>query len=855
MTGDVLGNLISPGIDLGRKIKTDGTDLLGGYVDVARERLPQLADSVVDAFGRVLDIFERPTNLRKPEFDTSVLKPSRQVDLAEAHRASDIEIKPLPKQRINEDLRVDYLSETTKAQFKATQVPSSSEAPKANVTRKVAGASASPCDAEARLCSECYLALATVRCDSCVMHFCGVCALKRHSDGLNQTHKLVTATSGKEARLTISDDLTGDLSFGQMANHPSGNMFQDLTIQIRPGESAFPVYDPCTVHAGHTLKFACTSCHMLPVCDECAQETHTGHTHNVVEIERAAAEVKELLGDCLNAVVRRHNDLSLVIPELQQISDTATAGLKNNTRSIRSGLQRVHDATKLKRSLSMQDIKNMQQVGSAALNRLMHASGALSKYFRGCLAQLEAINRIHNPGMALNMFVDLRANFEKILFTDEEIPDLVLEVPHWHLHCGNLANLLSDHESRLNLSFAHVAALSSALRGYVRDTVGNIEGISKGTYTAHEKPTVPYQPRRYAERRTRPPGPARWVQGAANTLDIVTHSELKGLFLRRDSQHCSWRQRAVYLCGPRLFVLESEFFADDVPVESSIDLGAVTIRNFHDPDVLQVTKLQRIGHPNGFEIIERSHSDMRFWLFTCESDKTVDMWIARITRIITKVRRDRELATPAPPAPAELEVLGAPPVGETADGAALQKLHDATCEPRADGFVVDPQGEHQTCDDTHDMDYIYDDQNFKLVAESLRKIKNESRSLYDKCFRGDREAEVGRWQVEPISHHAASLPHSESVSLADDTPSADAMSRTDSISAGRYSMPDMPLQRSRSNAARTTVFENNDIAVPSVLPKFTYSPEVKSPRAIHRLFHNFANRIRSKPHCDILDRH
>ncbi|ORM40459.1 Translation initiation factor IF-2 [Babesia sp. Xinjiang] len=804
MTGFVLGDLNTPAMDLGRMIKTDGTDLFAGYIGAARERLPQLAETVVDTFGRVKDIFERPMQLRKPEFDTEVLKPSRQVDLAETHRASDIEVKPVPKQRINEDLRVEHLADITKAQFDATQSNNLGKVNKLNTERRVTGLSASPCDIEARLCSDCYLSLATVRCDSCVTHFCGVCAVQRHSDGINQTHKLVTATSGKEARLTASDALCGDLSYGQMATQPSGsivgNMYQDLTIQIRPGESAFPSYDMCAVHSGLPLKFACVHCHLLPICDQCAKEAHVGNEHKVVEIESAVAEVKALLGECLGAVVRRHNDLSLVLPELQQVSDTANAGLKNATRSIRGGLQRVLDALKLKRTLGMQDIVNMQQVGSAALNRLMHASGALNKYLRGCVSQLEAINRIQNPGMALNMFVDLRANFEKMLFTDEEIPDLVLEVPHWQLHCGNLPNLLSDHESRLNSNFAQISALASSLRRHVRETVSDIEQVSKGTSIGRNQPVVSQQVRRYAERRTRPAGPAVWVEGAENTLDIVTHAELKGLFLRRDSQRCVWRQRAVYLCGVRLFVMESDFFAEDVPVESSIDLGAVTIRKFSDPDVLQITKLQRMGHPNGFEVTEHNSGAMRYWLFTCESDKTVQLWVARLNQVAQHLQNERDAVTPHFK---ERERTDTPQVGEAPPDATLQMLHRVTCEPSTTGFVADPEGEHRTCEETHDVEYMYDEQNFKLVAESLRKIKNESKSLYNKCFRGDIEAEVGRLQVERISHHAASLPLTESLSQADDasictSSPRENVSRTERISVGRYAMPEMPLQRSLS---------------------------------------------------------
>ncbi|EDO05479.1 B-box zinc finger family protein [Babesia bovis T2Bo] len=854
MAGDMIGNLISQGIDLGRVIKTDGTDLFSGYADVARSRLPHLADSVVDAFGRVLDIFERPTNLKKPVFDVERLKPSRQIDIEEANRPSDTEVKPVPKQLINENVHIDQLAGATRALYNATQAEADTVTPMYHVVRNVAKSSASPCDAEVRLCSECYISLATVRCNSCVMHFCGVCAVQRHSDGINQTHKLVTATSGKETRLTASDQMSGLFSYGDMATQASGskagNMYQDMTIQIRPGESAFPSYEPCTIHEGCNLQFACTVCHMLPVCTRCTEEAHTGDGHKVVEIERAAAEVKELLGDCLNAVVRRHNDLSLVLPELQLVADTSNAGLKNATRSMRSGLQRVHDALKVKRTLGMQDIKNMQQVGSAALNRLMHASGALSRYFRGCLAQLEAINRVKNPGMALNMFVDLRANFEKILFTDEEIPDLVLEVPHWHLHCGNLANLLLDHETRLHLNFTQIAALSSTLRACVRDCVNGLEKIANGTRVM-EQPEIQHQPRRLAERRTRPPGPSLWVKGAENTLDIVNHAELKGLFLRRDSQRCSWRQRAVYLCGPRLFVLESDLFADDVPVESSIDLSAITIRPFRDPNTLQITKLQRIGHPNGFEITENKNGSMRFWLFTCESDKTVDLWTVRIERIVAKLQRDREMSNTN-----QFQAIEAPPLKGMSDGTTLQQLHKLNCESPADSCVMDPEGEHRTCEDTHDPEYFYDDQNFKIVADTLKKVKNESKALYDKCFRNEREIVANQWQVEDLTLHAASLPSSETRSLADDASiCTTTMPRLESKSSGRYEMPEEPVRRARSIATRASVFQGNDITLPSVLPKFTSSPSVKSPKSILQLFQNIGNKIRNKKDCDILDRY
>ncbi|GIX65683.1 B-box zinc finger domain-containing protein [Babesia caballi] len=882
MAGCGIGGLLGRGLDLGQMIKMDGSDLLAGYVGAARNKLPHIADTMVDAFGRVLDIFEKPTNLRKPEFDTPALMPSQQTEIAEALRQTEVEVKPVSKPRINEHVRVEHLAEATRAQVDATQSRANGGdklgnraddkleqgADEGRVSGKFehrnVNMSASPCDAEARLCSACYLSLATVRCDSCVMHFCAVCAVERHSHGLNVTHKLLTATSGQEAKLTASDALSGSLSFGTMAAGPEGscigNLSRDLTIQIRSGETPYPAYDACAVHAGRPLRFTCVYCHLLPVCEQCASEAHSGAEHRIVEIEAAVAEVKELLGDCLAAVVRRHNDLSVVLPELHQLADTSNAGLKNATRSVRTGIQRALDAVKSKQNIGMREVRNMQQVGSAALNRMMHASGALSRYLKGCVSQLEAINRMNNSGIALNMFVDLRANFEKLLFTDEEIPDLTLEVPHWQIHCGNLPNLLADHETRINLSLAQIAALSKTLRCMVSDCVKSIERASSGKATS--RPTAaPMPPRRHAERRTRSPGPATWVEGARNTLDIVTHASLKALFLRRDSQRCSWRQRAVYLCGPRLFVLESDFFADDVPIESSIDLGAVVIRPFSDEDVLEVTKLQRVGHPNGFEIIEHSGASIRFWLFTCESDKTVQLWLSQLYKVAKQVQRDR-LAVAL--TSEERKVAGAPHEVETTAAATLQALHRANCETPHSEIALDPAGEQKTCEEAHDPEYIYDDLNFRVVADSLRKIKAESRALYDRCFQGDREAAVPRWQVERASNHAAALPHSRSMSVVDGvsdgvsdsapSPFWDSKS-TPSSSAGRYAMPELPLQRSRSTAPRTTVFSNKDVRLPEALPRFSYAPEIKSPRSIQRFFQGLAQQVRDEESCDVLDRH
>ncbi|CDR97689.1 hypothetical protein, conserved [Babesia bigemina] len=865
MSGGMLGGLLGHGIDLGRLVKTDGTDLFSGYANAARDRLPKLADSVADAFGRVLDIFDRPVNLRKPEFDTAAPKPSQQADLADAHRDYDVEIKEVSKPRINETLHVDYLADVTRAQFKATQGAKACSdgddaAPRADRKRPVA--SASPCDAEARLCSSCYLSLATVRCDSCVMHLCAVCAVERHAEGLQRSHKLVTATSGKEARLNASDALSGQLSYGHLAAGASGslagNFSKDLSINIRPGESAYPTYDSCAVHRGLPLRLACVQCHLLPLCETCASEAHSDGAHRVVEIEAAVAEVKELLGECLSAVVRRHNDLSVVLPELQQLSDASSAGLKNTTRSIRSGVERTLDALKLKRSLGSQDIRNMQQVGSSALNRMMHASGVLNRYLRGCVSQLEAINRVQNPGMALNMYVELRSNFEKLLFTDEEIPDLVLEVPHWQLHCGNLPTLLSDYEARINTNIAQIASLTFTLRKQVRETVKKIEAASTGTASATSQPQQPARPpRRHAERRTRTPGFTTLPDGSPNTLDIVTHAELKALFLRRDSQRCSWRQRAVYLCGRRLFVLESDLFADDVPVESSIDLAAVTIRSFADAAAMDITKLQRMGHPNGFEITERKGRSLRYWLFTCESEKTVQLWFTRIMQLSNYFKAELQSE-----ASSNTDVESVDPASEDVApvSATLQNLHFANFNAPTSGAAADPKGEHETCEKAHDPDYFYDDSNFKLVAESLRKIKNESRSLYDKCFKEEREAKAATWKVQPVSNHAASLPHSLSASVADGLSVDSGSSRSsliaaDGSSSGRYAMPELPTRRQVSRAAQTNVFSGRDVQLHEAVPAFRRSPEVKSPRSIHKFFQDLARRLRREEGCDILDRH
>ncbi|KAK1441823.1 hypothetical protein BgAZ_501550 [Babesia gibsoni] len=863
MVENVLRGIVNHGIDLSRMIKTDGTDLFSTYATAPKGRMPHLQDSVVDAFGRVLDIFERPYNLRKPEFDVTGLKPSRQVDLAESQKDKEVEIKPPPRPHVNEDIHVNYLADFTRAQYNAIHKPVTKDEDgiplMPAVERKIMGMSASPCEAETRLCSECYISLATVRCYNCATHFCAVCAIQQHSEGIYTSHKLVTSTSGKEAKLNVTDALEGKLSYGELAAGPTGshvgNLSKDLTIQIRQGEAAYPTYESCTVHVGNALRFACVKCHLLPVCEVCSTEAHAGSDHKIVEIETAVAEVKELLAECLSSVVRRHNDLSLFLPELKQLSHTSNVGLKNATRSVRSGIQRCVDALKLKKTLGLQEIENMQRIGSAALNRMMHASGTLNKYLKGCITQLEAINGMTNAGMALNMFVDLRSIYEKLLFTDEEIPDLILEIPHWKLHSGNIPNLLAEKETRIHAGMAKIAGLATHLRTKVQDSVSNIEKVSGGAFLPEDRRMLD-KPYRHADRRTRGVGPALNIPGAENTLDMITHSQLKGMFLRRDSQRCAWRQRAVYLCGHRLFVLDSDFYAEDAPIESSIDLTAVTIRSFDDEEVLPVTKLQRMGHPHGFEVTEHSGRAMRYWLFTCESRNTVMLWITKISHEIKRIQRDREMALLTKE---QKEKMGAVPLQETEAAATLQALHKPNCEPKVSGFVADPAGEHKTCDETHEDDCIYDELNFQAVMESLKKFKDESNSLYNKCFPGDKKVDAGPWVVERVTNHAAGIPHSMSATSGE-TPITDRSQssrfvRGESISAGRYAMPEVVSQRSNSITPRDTVFSARQVKIPDSLPEFKYAPEVKSPRTIHKMFSDLARRARKEKECDILDQY
>ncbi|UKJ88506.1 hypothetical protein MACJ_000950 [Theileria orientalis] len=739
--------------------------------DETGTKVPQLTEAVIHSFGKILDIFEEPLKLRDPEFDHSHSVPHENSTSKANNGKPEFGENGFRKPLFN----LEYLGKRTRQYY--DKVESHQVPPPIEVNEEMLKVSASPCPENIHLCGKCFVSLASVRCDTCMVYFCGMCASNVHSDVLYKSHTLFTTKSDRPAHFA-----TGV--------HEG----VDLSISLNK-EASYPEYEWCESHPKQEVKYACVTCHFTPVCGLCASEFHKapGSNHKVIEIELAVTEVKEFLNDCLSGLVDRHNGLSPVLPELDQLSHMAEVSVSSSTRSLRCSLQGVFDALKTKQMLIDGEINILQQLGSSNLNRLSNVSANYNKYLLSKIEQLKRLSNMKDPGLALNLYVELRQNFEQLLYHYEDIPDLALEIPHWQLNTGNLPNLLADVEYRINNRSEELNDLCTLIVEQANIAASSVEYVLSSDVTYEDEPELfPVE---------------NPVEEDPNDM-----TELRGVFTRKDYVHRIPCKRAVTLREHFLYVYTSDSHFEGSSVESKIDLSAVTVKSFDEEELTEVAKLVRVGSPNGFELVERRGGKIRFWIFTTESRNLALLWTSKLKKIasehfkinLSHFNIDKNFVLPVPPKlPQQFKT---------------NRMHENEAV-RAGALRLNfPQDRNQT-------QYVEPTPDFKHVSEALKNIRDNSSLLYDKCFA--KRNELSPKNVEPMKTKLEVVESAEHKAQLPDT-----LSETSSIiSAGRYELPTPRIEERVINIKRQPVsFRCVD------LPEFEYSPQITSPKSIHKYF-------------------
>ncbi|EKX74391.1 hypothetical protein BEWA_044340 [Theileria equi strain WA] len=850
MIETLVNGIASHFLELDHMMNRDGSTFLYNNIEKTREKVPQLADSVVDALGRILNVFDEPVKLRTPEFEYSNLAHDDHT-----HQAIHPFKEETSIERENSlPFNTDYLGERTKALYAKLKYL---EPPETSVDRKGLETSASPCMEDWQLCGFCNVSLASMRCDSCTLYLCAPCASTIHSDPSNISHVLSTTKGDHRAVLS--------------KNSPKRKI--DLSISLT-NDFSTPAYDFCELHPNKELKYACVTCHFLPVCSTCSEEMHKGFNipHRIVDIEVAAGEVKEILNDCLGVLVDRHNNLSSVLPELDQISHMLDISVKNATRSVNCSVQRVFDALKLKQSTLDSEIKNLQKLGSSTLNRFVNMSSVYSNYLYGKILELNKLAKLKNSGLGLNTFVDIRSSFEQLLYQCDDLPDLTLEVPHWQINCGNLPNLLADVEFRLNTHASEITSLCKSIKFEISSAISSVNTILSSkilppnrinnTETQYKYDTTSpkfdetptdgiysnLQPDLHLEDSSNhlisheDSSTSRHLDGTTSSHAIIRDSsELRGIFSRKDSVHRIWSKRAVTLRNRFLYVFASNSHFKDSEIESKIDLNATTIKSFDDEDITDAAKLARLSAPNGFEIVERNGDKIRFWLFTSESRNIILLWIAKLQKIVYDL--ESQISSPEP----KQEFEEIPCSSRTDKKPVLSELpvlplvrnSDMFMKTRLDKFVSDianSSSSSNTFRNRTDKAYAPDySPSFREVSATLRRIKADSASIYDKCFsRNTQSSPNANSTIQNIGIFK-NLKFTQANEYNTGSPLNDS-DKSSTLSAGRYALPTAKFEKKVIGSLKAQKLPKCLIT----LPDFEYSPQVTSPKSIHKFFQESA---------------
>eukprot|EP00375_Theileria_parva_P004021 XP_766708.1 hypothetical protein [Theileria parva strain Muguga] len=748
-------------------------------------RVPQLTKSVIDSFGKVLDIFDENIQLRIPPFDPNTAY-TDPTDTTDTPVVSEFQLP----------FNVEFLGKRTLTHYNKylSRNPLNTVDTGDTVTGDTVGL-------DTRLCTNCYMSLGTAYCSECSDYVCNTCAKHCHGDRVTPVP------------------------------------MECLTLSLTTLPKSL-VYEDCTVHSGDKLMFSCVNCHFLPLCPRCKVDHDT--VHRVIVLELAVTEVKEFINDCVTSLLERSNSIAPVVPELNQLLHSSKSFISFCNRSLRCGLQSVNDSIHNKQSAFHGEINNLQLLSSNNLNKLLKLSNKYDKYLLGKMDQLRQLSGIKDPGLGLNMFVELKDTYESLLWHNEDLPDLTLEIPHWQLNTGNVNNLLADTELRIN----HTMELFLTLFQYIKeDSTRTKECILN---------IVKHNPVRGSKDRV-----SRDSRDSKNSVGDVgdvlsdrvmgpdTVTQMTGVFWRKDYIHRIVCKRTIQLHNHKLYVLSHHTLStqsgdithntqsgdithttDSIhtgDVESVIDLGSVWVRGFEDGELSEFSKLVRVGAPNGFELVEQRRNQMRVWSFTNESRHLVLLWTSKLKVASANARKllhkvdltqlglNKDFVLPVPPTKN---------INSNVDSGnnSVKSVNNSVNSVNS--------GVNSVKSTVGTMGIVEREYNFKEVSEALKKIKQDSTLLYDKCFHTN----------SPKSHNTVNTVNSAVNNTLNSNKSVNSVDNENSVDSvlvcgGRYRIPS-PSSVKRERAVNFESFESKGVEV----PEFEFQPQITSPKSIHKFF-------------------
>ncbi|CAA9987985.1 conserved Plasmodium protein, unknown function [Plasmodium knowlesi strain H] len=405
-------------------------------------------------------------------------------------------------------------------------------------------------------------------------------------------------------------------------------------------------------------------------------------SHEIYTLVDAKNEIKQELNDKLEALCKKSLILKNTIPSLRNIYKYGKITRKNVKRSIRASFTITNVFLEKKKKKLHQELKMVQDRSTEFLKKMDEQRMNYHNYLERKKNELQHMVKLsgRNAGLSLDYYVEKLESYKCLFFSKDNLIDIEkkLEIPHSKMKSEHLPFLVESMKVDVLEAKKNVTNTSAQIRREFEKLFNCTSEIS--VYPEHFKNIL--QKRIYDKHRVEPvDGDAKRRQRYFHVLpftDLYMNMEVtyQQQFWRKDSLHQKWEARTVslrsiYLCvhthscavGRSSLEKGVDAFTDgnhhsrlpihvplpeDSPknvsgednqiiskneinnfsndIESIVSITNVSVKLFSDPDITNITILEKRNHPYGIEITE--YNEKRdlcgYWLLTAKKESDVN---------------------------------------------------------------------------------------------------------------------------------------------------------------------------------------------------------------------------------------
>ncbi|EUD65686.1 hypothetical protein C922_03934 [Plasmodium inui San Antonio 1] len=412
-------------------------------------------------------------------------------------------------------------------------------------------------------------------------------------------------------------------------------------------------------------------------------------SHEIYTLIDAKNEIKQELNDKLQLLCKKSLVLKNTIPSLRNIYKYGKITSKNVKRSIRASFTITNIFLERKKKKLHEELKVVQDKSTKFLKNMDEQRINYHSYLGMKKNELQHMIKLsgRNAGLSLDYYVQKLESYKCLFFSKENLIDIEkkLEIPHSKMKSEDLPSLVEPMKIEVSETKKNVSDTSALIKKEFEKLLSCSSEIS--VYPAHLKDIL--QKRIYDRQRDEPvDADAKKRQRYFHVLPFtdlymnigVTYQQQ---FWRKDSLHQKWEVRTVslrsiYLCvhthgqavgnGNRNsdrnsminfvdspadgshdsafpaqsplredppksgsaennhFISKNEInnFSNDI--ESIVSITNVRVKLFSDPDITNITVLEKRNHPYGIEITE--YNEKRdlcgYWLLRGNNESDVN---------------------------------------------------------------------------------------------------------------------------------------------------------------------------------------------------------------------------------------